>query len=447
MKSKKRVLLLAALLLAALAAWPLVTRSKQPDFVAEADLKDGRILRVEKVSFGKKHVAGRESLVIRTLGPWLPTSLRQFFEPVVPRNEITSLEDELVIWVNAIKPDTKTNIDCQGIRVDLIAEDGTIYGDSQPHWFGGERFWRVGHVFRAFPRSSKTLQMNVTTWRGSNTVQVSFANPAYTTGEKWTGSALPLTNNIRDAQIILRSLSPATNEAKYWKAASPYWKPEFEIWWKGQRQEHGWDLEWMGEDRYGNKGQQLGIVEPVLKFTATLHPNATNLPVALLLSSLPPIDVQSTNAVFWNSSLPANTNTVTVLGFFPAGVHTFSEGEYLTNPPVKFAPVRGGAPSGWVSQSRRVTPSRTESFHGHYSDVPVIYVRVSNPQSKERIGMRLIAPDGSVHLAEPEPQGTARGVLPFLLKVPAESTNVRPELVFLPAFEAEYLVNTTGSSR
>jgi hypothetical protein len=444
---KKSMVVLAVLLFVALAGLAVIKRSPKPAFLAEANLGDGRILRVEAVTFGKNHHAGRESLVIRALGPWLPNAAREFFEPSVPRNDIRLDENGLVIWVNAIHSDAKTNVDCQGIKLDLIGRDGTIFGERQPNWFGGSKFWRVGHVFRAFPRNSKTLDLRVTTWRGSNSVEMVLRNPAYHEGEQWTGNPLPQKQRSGEAEIILTKLTVSTNEASYWRSASPYWKPEFEIWWSGRKQTNGWDLEWIAEDRYGNRGEQLGTAEPVLKFKATFHPSATNVNGPVLITRLPTTEIPIESNVWWNISASVTTNQVTILGIFPAGVHTFSEGEYLTNPPVAFGAVGGGARSGWVSQSRRVTPSRRESFHGHYSDVPVIYARVSNPQSKDRIGLTLAGDDERVFLAEPEPQGSANGVVPFLLKTPPEIKSVRAELVLLPPVEAEFLINTASDEK
>ena len=446
MRTKKKTFLgLAAVLLAGAIAVPVIVRSRQPSFVAEADLGDGRILRVEKISYGRDHHVGRRSVVIRMLGPWLPTSVKTFFEPPVPPNEIVSTEDELVVWVNAVKPDTKEHVDCQGIKLDFIGDDGTVYGKSQAFWFGGVKFWRVGHAFQAFPRNTRTLRLRVTTWKEGHSVEMLLPNPAFSEGEAWTGKPLPARQRVREAEIVLSGLAATTNEATYWESASPYWTSEFEIWWNGVPQTNGWDLEWTAEDRFGNRGQRLGLTEPALRFKASFHPSSTNLSGPVVLTNLPLAEIPSGSNLWWNASVPVNENTATILGLFPPGVHTFRDGEHLTNPPVKFKAVGGGAPSGWVSRSRRVTPSRQETFHGHYTDVPVIYVRASNPDSKDRLGLRLHDDQGRVFLAEPEPQGTPFGIIPFLFRMPPEAKPVRAELLFLPAFDAEFLVAAGGS--
>lgn len=447
MRHKGRVLVSALLIAMGLIA-PALWRVNKARFLAQANLGDGRILRVEAVTFGKEHQAGRDSLILRTIGPWLSDGVREFFEPAAPRNRIGMEEDGLVVWVNAVAADSGTNVDCQGIRLDLIGKDGTTFSDGQPHWFGGTKFWRVGHVFEAFPRNSRYLKMRVTPWRGGNSVEVAFRNPGYFEGRTWTGEPMPVRHASGGAEVVLAGLKLATNKSEYWQSSSTWWEPNFEIWWNGSRQTNGWDLEWRAEDRYGNRGKHLGVAEPVLRFKAALHPSPTNKHAPISITKLPMTEIPTgTNVVRWNISAPLKGNQVTVLGLFPAGVHTFSEGEYLTNPPVMFAPVVGGAPSGWVSSSRRVTPTRSESFEGHYSKVPVIYARVSNTKTDDRIGVRFMDKRGRVFLAEAEEQGSRGGIVPFLLRAPSDVTEVQAELVFLPSFRAEFLVQTPAKSK
>jgi hypothetical protein len=96
-----------------------------------------------------------------------------------------------------------------------------------------------------------------------------------------------------------------------------------------------------------------------------------------------------------------------------------------------------------VSSSRR-TPLRVEQYHGHYSDVPVIYVRVSDPKSSQRIAMRLRDVETrKVYLATPEPEGRAGRILAFLARdLPKEVQRVSAELVLLLPVSAEFLVET-----
>src|SRR4051812_32663040 len=77
---------------------------------------DGRIFQIEGVTYGKKHSIGEPALIYEHLRPWLPNRLRQLLEPKHPRSTILTDRPALVVWVNALEPKGRTNIDCQGVR-------------------------------------------------------------------------------------------------------------------------------------------------------------------------------------------------------------------------------------------------------------------------------------------------------------------------------------------
>lgn len=438
----KRTWVVVFVLIFAVVAGFLALRPKKPAFLVEADLHDGRIFRIEGVTFGRNHQIGDESFLIRAFGPWLPVRFRRFVEPKIPQNQFQLEEDGIVVWLNAIDSNSRTNVDCQGIRVEFAAPDGTLFVDDHSHWFGSERFWRAGHAFTAFPRNAKTLTVRIHSWRGANSVEMQIPNPGFNSGADWAGHPLPQAQIRSDGKLEARlpKVTVATNKEEYWQSASPYWQPQFELWRDGVNQIAGWKTEWTAEDRYGNRGQKLGLTEPVLKFIGTFHPEATNFAGAVLLMNLPETDLSSPTQSVWNVSASADNTPFQVIGFFPANIYTFSDGEYLTNPPVKVGPTMGGAPSGWVSSSRRLTPSVTRVYYSHYSDAPVIYVHVPNRSSDDLIGIRLVDPQGRVYAAEREPEGSSAGILPFIIRVPPEVKQVRPELMYLPSVSAEFLV-------
>ena len=434
-------------LLLVLAVLPFQDARKKVALVAESDLGDGRIFQIEAVTFGTNHQVGFESAIVKRFGGLLPRKVRQFLEPSIPRSSIQRNEPVLVVWVNAIDATFRTNVDCQRVRLDLVDADGTAYGELQSSWYGYEKFWRVGHIFQAFPRHSRTLNLKVTTWKGTNSTQFALDNPGYTEPAAWTGAKVPQKQMRGEYEIALTSLVATNNKGAYWKTPASYWVPQFEIRRAGEKQGSGWDIEWNAEDPYGNRGQELGLRQPVLKFTVDCYPSGTNMGAAVLITNLAAADVRTTTNIIWNVPAMVSSNRVVILGFFPAGMYIFSEGEYLTNPPVQLGPTRGGAPSGWVGTSRQ-TPLRNISYHGHYSDAPVIYVRVANPKSKERIAIRLRDVDsGKYFLTMAEPQGAAANVLPFIVRTPQNVTNVMAELVRLPALNAEFLVETAGNER
>jgi hypothetical protein len=335
-------------------------------------------------------------------------------------------------------------VDCQGLNIEFRDNQGNIFGEDHPHWFGGKSFWRVGHLFYAFPRNSKTLNVRAKCYRRTNTVEMVVPNPGFTEPAAWTGNPLPITVNQGEYAVVCNRLTIRTNREGWRNSASIYWAPEFELRRDGQKQEGGWDLEWSEEDRYGNKGKELGVSEPILKFFSTFVPRATNLNAAIVLTRLPLVTLPALTNAWWNIGVTNEAQGFTILGVFPSGAYTFSEeGELLlTNPPARFSAVSGGARSGWMSQSRRVTPSRNVTYYGHYSDVPVIYVKFAEPAGEDRIGIRLIDEQKNLSLAEVEPQGKAAGVLPFLIRSAGEAESVTPELVLLPRVKAEFLVKT-----
>ena len=438
-------LILGMVLLAALAglAGLAVLRAKDgPDVLAEADLKDGRILRIEALTYGKEHQIGDESALFTRLRPWLPGSLRDFLSPRVPRSAISREAPGLVVWVHAIDPVSGTNVDCQGVRMEFVSDQGDLFGAEDLYWSGFNKFWRVGHAFDAFPRDEKSLKLRLTSWKSEESVELELINPWHTRGKDWTGEPLPARETVEDYEIVLAGLKAISTEEKYYETPSAYLAPELELWHHGERATNGWTEEWEAEDPFGNRGQKLGLHQPVLKYSITYHPSATNLEAAVVLTNTPYFPVNLQSNIWWNIPALADICSLVILGVFPPGMHIFSEGEYLTNPPVSLAPVQGGAPSGWVSTTRQATPLRREVYGGHYTDVPTLYVQVLGGPLTERIGMRLRDESGGTWLAQPEEQSSPVEILAFLLHVPEGVQFLSAELVLLPAVEAEFLVAT-----
>jgi len=107
---------------------------------------------------------------------------------------------------------------------------------------------------------------------------------------------------------------------------------------------------------------------------------------------------------------------------------------------VRLGAVHGGAPSGWVGQTHRVTPIREEHWSGHYTPVPVIYIQVKKLDTDERLAVRLLDDQGRYWVAKPEPQGNGQGIKPFLLELPAEVKTIVTEFVLLRPVHVEFTV-------
>src|SRR5271165_6453330 len=206
-------------LLMALAIFAALALSGQRKAFPKAQLADGRVLQVEGVTFGTSHQRGFKSLV-ENFGPWLPRKLSDLLTPKVPHSEIRLDLPALVVWVNAINPLTGKPVDCQRIRVEILSENGDVFGQDTSEWFGSAAFWRVGHVFYAFPRSQRTLTVRVTPWRTNTSVRFEVPNPHVTAPAAWSGQVLPQHQLVGDLDVALNGLLLRTNGStkNYWES-------------------------------------------------------------------------------------------------------------------------------------------------------------------------------------------------------------------------------------
>ena len=432
--------------------WGMRSQPKKP--LATADLGDGRILQVEGVTYGTSHRIGdTRSALLDHFRPWLPKRLAAWLAPKYPQSAIEHLDrPALVVWVNALDSTTGTNIDCQGIRVELVDEHGDLFGADTANWFGGQNFWREGHEFYAFPRTERKLTMRVVNWRNHRTNRMEFPNPFVVQPAVWQGEALPQTNRVGDLNIVLTRLELRTNgsdKTADWDTRAVYWEPVLELR-RGERKEGGWEApEWIAEDPTGNKSQYLGTHQPTLRFSATFHPSPTNLEAAQLIATLPNVILTNPQpTLLWNQKIQSGTNEILAIGLFPTGVRVFSDGILLTNPPVSMGAVRGGAPSGWTGSRRPITPLKWKFYNGHYSTRnSVIYLHAPGfVDAKERLAVRLRDERGVYWLTKLDTQGTPDGIHAFIVDVPPETTNVVPEIVLLKPAEAEFTVKVPDAS-
>jgi hypothetical protein len=415
--------------------------------IAKVQLTDGRILQIEGVTYGTKHrIGNRHSELVSRIGPWLPGKVAAWLYPEIPQNEMELDEPALVVWVNALDAGGQTNVDCQGIRVEFVAENGDLYGAENSSWFGGIKFWRVGHKFHAFPRTDSKLALQITSWKKPGTVKVEFPNPYMAKPAIWTGEPLPQKKSIGGLDIILLGFEERTNGSpkRYWETPAVYWEPNWELR-KGEEKIGGWQRpEWIAEDAYGNLGKELGVHQPVLKYSAKFYPKATNTESTQLMATMPNTPVTNLQSiVWWNQKVTNELGAFEILGLFPIGNYVFSEGQFLTNPPVKMGAVRGGAPSGWTGQSVHVNPLQMKHYNGHYTTkAPVIYVHAPEGKRAERLALRLRDDQGRYYESKLDSQGTPNGIHAFIVDLPKDVETIVPELVILKPVEAEFMVKT-----
>jgi hypothetical protein len=444
----KRVILLISVALVALVGGTYGLRrllSGPSGPIASAKLPDGRTLQIEGVTFGTRHRIGKRSLV-EPIQPWLPRQVVQFFTPQHPHSDLTLDEPGLVVWVNAIDSATGKYVDCQSIRMEFVDEHGDLFGQETSSWFGAPAFWRAGHIFHAFPRTQARLTLQVSCWKNlGSSARMEFPNPCLTAPASWP--ALPPPQHMRagNLEVELTKLVLRTNGGpkQFWQTPCQYWEPVWALHRDGT-EVAGWDEpEWTAADSSGNRGQFLGTRQPVLRFSAEFYPSATNLADSIVLGRLAQVTVAPLQSNAWAEVTLTNASAqVIVLGLFPAGTYVFTEGRFETNSAIRMSPTRGGAPSGWVGQSQRISPTRTKHWHGHYTPVPVVYIGAPASGSKDRLGLRLRDEQGHYWLAKPEPNGAVDGIWPFLVELPAEVTAVSGEVVLLKPIKAEFTVQT-----
>jgi len=415
----------------------------------EMPLGDGRILHIEGVTFGTQHRMGSSS-VLERFRPWLPGRLAAFFGMDRTAHTITLDRPGLVVWVNAISAVSGTNVDCQGIRMEFVDRNGDLFGAETSSWFGGQAFWRVGHVFYSCPRDERELTLRVTTWREGKASSAKILNPHVIQPAKWSGNPLPQSTNVGGMEIRLRELIVRTNggQQKYWEVPATYFEPVWECRQNG-KSAAGWAKpEWFVEDPNGNRGQFLGVHQPVLRFFATAYPEATNSQVTHLIATLPQTELTSLSTnLWWNRTNSFAANEVVVLGLFLRGTHTFSEGNYESSSTAVLGP-SGGSPSGWTGMSRRINPMRVKESHSHYTPSPVIYIRYDRPAPDPsglsagfgRLAVRLRDDHGQCWVAKAE--DAVDGINPFLVEVPPGVKNVVPEVVWLMPVQANFFVQT-----
>jgi hypothetical protein len=352
----------------------------------------------------------------------------------------------LVVWVTAINPRARTNVDCQAIRTEFVNKDGELLGEETHNWFGSANFWRVGHVFYTYPRDEPTFTFQVTPWRTNSSSVLKFANLQVCKPRDWTGISVPQTNKSAGFELVLASLVIRTNGGpkSYWQTPTHYWDPVWDLQREG-RSVTGWQApEWLAEDPLGNRGKFLGVHQPVLRFSATVYPDTTNTASAIVLATLPKVVLAALKTnVWWNHNCRAGTNEVVVMGICTAGTHGFSDGKCDSSFPVGIgSTVRGGAPSGWMGQRQRINPMQVKVQDSHYTPVPTVYVSAPGLHDPLRLGLRLRDTNGVLCAAEPELQGSPQGIHAFL--VPTNVTEVVPELVLLKPVEAEFFVRTSS---
>ena len=205
----------------------------------------------------------------------MPTAAVQFFTPTKGQSRQATDVPALIVWVHARDASGKY-VDCQGVRTSFVDDQGDVYSaNSYAHGAFFKGFNREAYVFDVFPRRPAQLKLQLAPCRSEKTSTLAIANPCERTPvAAWTSETLPATRRVEEVEFRLESLAIQTNGGpqRAWEPLSLHWQPVFSLNAGGNPATNWTTPEWEAEDASGNRGQTLGLHEPMLKFLATTYP-------------------------------------------------------------------------------------------------------------------------------------------------------------------------------
>jgi hypothetical protein len=221
-----KIALFLALFVVAVAA-PLFFLSHRSNPI-EYKLADGSILRLEKVSYGKRDkFMPREGWLRRLndeLLAHLPAKLaNRFINPSRSSSSwwnnsvVHSNLDALHIWITRRDPVTGNYLDVKMNSAQLVDEHGCAFIATQ---CGGDNNGTVTNgycvgwfTFEAFPRHERSFRLEFPDTSVTNLCTFTVANPAPPPKEvsDWMVKPLPITNQDGDVTFVLNKINVTTN--------------------------------------------------------------------------------------------------------------------------------------------------------------------------------------------------------------------------------------------
>src|SRR5690242_16113499 len=171
----KRVLVLVGIVL--LVTWlvMLVVRGSVDE--KQVLLSDGRLFRIEAVTFGTNHVVGWNDWWLVPLRKFLPNSAVQILTPTKGQSRQSTDRPALVVWVYAQDANDKY-VGCQLVRASFVDEQGDVYpANSTAHSAFANGFNRGAFIFYVFARRSAQLKLQLAPFRSQQTSTLLIANP------------------------------------------------------------------------------------------------------------------------------------------------------------------------------------------------------------------------------------------------------------------------------
>lgn len=405
-------------------------------------LSDGRVFHIEAVTYGTQHVVGWNDWWNVPLRKILPNSAIQFLTPAKGQSRQTTATPALIIWVYARDAATSRYVDCQGVRAALVDESGDVYpANGLAHGAFSKGFNRQAYTFEVFPRSAATLKLQLEPRRSREPSTILIPNPGRAaSSNSLKPEALPVTRKVENLDFTLESLTIQTNggPGREWEALSLHWAPVFSLK-EGFKPATNWESpEWVAEDSLGNRGQTLGLHQPVLKFIGTVYPKPEAVTDETRIWRLPVARLPTTtNGIQWNTNIVVRGRSITVFGLFPPGSYTFSEGQ-LTN-----LPSGSMSGNGWTGLSQQVFPGKWKSWATHGSTHYTVFLRSSGGKADQRVavGLRRKQTQGA-QTVWTESKSSGDNVRAYVFEEPIDDAQeVELEVILLEPVHAEFVVH------
>jgi hypothetical protein len=436
----RRVLLVAVILAAAGVVLTLLVKLMAPGTAEqrEALLSDGRLFSIEAVTFGTNHVVGWGDWWLVPLRRVLPNAAVQFLTPTRGQSRQTTDSPTLVVWVHARDASGKY-VDCQGVRASFVDDQGDVYpANGYANGSFSKGFSREAYSFQVFPRRSAQLKLQLAPWRSEKASTLLIANPCRRTPvAAWTPETLPATRRVEEVEFRLESLAIQTNGGpqRTWEPLSLHWQPVFSLSAGGEPATNWTTPEWEAEDATGNRGQTLGLHEPMLKFIATTYPRPEAITDEARRWRLSVMSLPTTpRGLRWKTNRVLRDASISVIGLFPPGAYTFSQGQ-LTNPP---SPIGG---RGWTGLSQQFAPGRWRNWDTFGMTNYTAFLRWPRGKADQRLAVGLRYKHGQALRTQWARRDDGGGISAFVFDaLPDEAQEVELEVVLLEPLHAEFVV-------
>jgi hypothetical protein len=359
--------------------------------------------------------------------------------PTKGQSRQTTDQPALVVWVYARDAGGKY-VDCQGVRASFIDDHGDVYpANGYSHGAFSQGFSRQAYVFKVFPRRPAQLKLRLSPFRSEAASTVLIDNPSPQTGvADWKPETLPATRRIEDTELKLESLVIETNGGppRWWEPLSLHWRPVFRLNAGGEPATNWEAPEWVAEDPTGNRGQTLGLHEPLQKFIATTYPKPEAVSEETRRWRLPVARLPTTpQGIQWNTNRVMRDLSVTVIGLFPPGAYTFSQGR-LSNPPGSVSSM-----AGWTGLGKQVLPGKWQYWSTHGATNYTAFLRWTAGKGDQRIAVGLVYQQDQVLRTQWGRLDSGGEVRAFVFEpLPADAQEVGVDIVLLEPLRAQFVV-------